>query len=159
MMPRGMGFVKVPTKYQQGLGRGRQIDEDGSEYGVTVFHQLHCLAMIRATINSLRSKDTDDGGSGGVDIVHADHCIDYIRQVRTSQLSHPYAETAVSNHQSPIKGLMCSADLTIEHYGWSDDGKLAQAVDGWFISHTCKDWDQIVQFATAHRSRNESGII
>ena len=54
---------------------------------------------------------------------------------------------------------MYSADLTLEHYGELENGKLGFAVDGWHISHNCKNWDQIVQFATAHRSKDEPGII
>ena len=81
-MPYGKGFFKIPPQYQQGLGRGKPLDDGGSEYGMTVFHQLHCLAIIRATINSLRSGETHGNGSHGHDyMVHADHCVDYIRQV------------------------------------------------------------------------------
>jgi hypothetical protein len=147
MMPLGKGFFKVPPEYQQGLGPGKPMDEEGSEYGMTVFHQLHCLAIIRATLNSLRAGDNHSDY-----MVHADHCVDYIRQVCTRYRSHKL-------HQLTRQGLMCSADLTIEHYGELENGKLASAVDGWYINHKCKDWDQIVRFATVHRSRDDPGII
>lgn len=82
MMPRGKGFVKVPFEYQQGLGPGKPMDEDGSEYCLSVFHQLHCLATLRSALNSLRYGD--NGTHGPHDdhpIEHVDHCIDYLRQV------------------------------------------------------------------------------
>ena len=54
---------------------------------------------------------------------------------------------------------MCSADLTVEHYGELENGKLSLGVDGWHISHMCKNWDQIKQFATVYRTSDKPGIL
>lgn len=49
------------------------------KYGITMFHQLHCLQMIRfglqAVSNSSASQFLDE---------HVAHCLDYLRQVRDS---------------------------------------------------------------------------
>lgn len=57
--------------------------------GVTMFHQLHCLAMIRAAIQDLRSGtghqhvDEESGRRGPhPDQEHWIHCLDYLMQVR-----------------------------------------------------------------------------
>ncbi|KAK4498486.1 hypothetical protein PRZ48_011144 [Zasmidium cellare] len=139
LIPKGKGFVRVPKDKTQGLGETHLLHNGDGEYCLSVFHQLHCVAMLRNALNSMRSEGkimTHDAGDDDQDpLVHVDHCIDYLRQA-----------------------IMCSGDMTLEHYTMLDNGTLGPGVNGYFVNHQCKNWDSIVDFATNHRSRNVQGI-
>ena len=91
-------------------------------YDVSVFHQLHCLNHIRhylkTTMQIAKTPVVDEGMKAFLDHPdeHIAHCFDYLRQ-----------------------GLMCNADLTFEWPREEKDGARF-AVDGWGVTHTCKDW-------------------
>ena len=80
MMPNG-GFISQPDS--EGIMR---------QHGISMFHQLHCLIMIRAEIQRLMTSVQSHNGTraGGAKEIkqtlreeyHWMHCIDYIRQVR-----------------------------------------------------------------------------
>jgi hypothetical protein len=65
------------------------IDENNGEtqlYGIAMFHQLHCVQMIRNDFQELYARL--DGRSDGINNVlhmidgpHLLHCLDYLRQV------------------------------------------------------------------------------
>ena len=59
------GFVKLRLR-------------DGSvrHYGVSMYHQLHCMEMIRAALGGDSSRHSGHG-----DEPHLKHCLDYITQV------------------------------------------------------------------------------
>lgn len=83
-------------------------------YGISIFHQLHCLTAIRDTLRAVKT-DQPARAWGGPD--HLEHCLDYLRQ-----------------------GLMCAADTTIEwplfvNHGFKDDGPIT----GEGIAHQCRD--------------------
>ncbi|OAQ59209.1 hypothetical protein VFPPC_10239 [Pochonia chlamydosporia 170] len=97
--------------------------------GIAMFHQLHCLAMLRSEMQYLhqiiavlkdptrgelpvRPKESDplDHDKG-----YALHCFDYLRQ-----------------------SLLCMADATIEQPKLSDDGD--PYIDG-MDERRCKDWE------------------
>jgi Mycotoxin biosynthesis protein UstYa len=62
-------------------------DGEIEAYGISMFHQLHCLAMIRTSVQEVRGRSASTGtikdryGDGGMDVAHLLHCLDYIRQV------------------------------------------------------------------------------
>lgn len=100
-------------------------------FGISVFHQLHCLSAIRDTLRSLKTDQPARiwGGSN-----HLEHCLDYIRQ-----------------------GLMCAADTTIEwptfvKTGFQDDGPIT----GEGIAHQCRDWDAVLKFGMKHGALKSS---
>jgi len=108
-------FVKTPEKY--GLPPG--IEKGSSEYQgfpLSVFHQLHCLKMLRmhyAALLTMGQEMTDKVSD------HPDHCFDYLRQA-----------------------IMCSADMTLEKARVDPDGHR-RATDGWGSTHQCKDWGRV----------------
>ncbi|KAH7927397.1 hypothetical protein BV22DRAFT_285265 [Leucogyrophana mollusca] len=55
LFPRGNGFVR--------------LGEQGRAFGVSMFHQMHCLQMIRKAVIEPNSAD-----------VHTHHCLNLIRQ-------------------------------------------------------------------------------
>ncbi|KAL8922103.1 MAG: hypothetical protein Q9172_003708 [Xanthocarpia lactea] len=95
-------------------------------YGISMFHGLHCLKMLREVIQSSRSgmdggeHSVKDGGHGkGQSMDHIGHCIGYIAQ-----------------------HLMCAADSTIEpsKVTLDKDGQATQfMVDGEGYQHQCRD--------------------
>jgi hypothetical protein len=80
-------------------------DQSRHDYGISMYHQLHCLQMIRSAIQDLQSQV--EGGStmehGDTNMAHGHtrgeaphnhleshhwlHCFDYLRQVRTRPAS------------------------------------------------------------------------
>jgi len=57
---------------------------------------------------------------------------------------------------------MCAADTSLEpaHIvsGTKANGVPSRSVSGWGVTHHCRDYDYIWQFAKDHRYRNDSGI-
>lgn len=79
-----------------------EADQSETAYGISMFHQLHCLQMIRGAIQNLqrradknlpedRAEDSDHAqpphthtglAPSHQDPDHWEHCLDYLRQVR-----------------------------------------------------------------------------
>lgn len=105
------------------------------EYSMTVFHQLHCLAMIKTELNrqTLRypaPEHTHENAN------HIPHCFDYIRQ-----------------------GLMCAGDMTLEKAKVNADGVRIRDVNGWGVEHECKNWDDVMRWSEKHRSDDSEAIV
>ena len=124
MMPAGDGFVLIANDtaqrtYDLPLGKS---SEYGQIYDISVFHQLHCLAHIRRHLFTMQASMDRDNMEEIYEMLlhpqedHVFHCFDYIRQA-----------------------LMCAGDMTIEWPRKEKDGRRF-AVDGWGITHQCKDW-------------------
>ena len=112
-------MVNDREKYK--LPPGRATDR-GDVYDISLFHQLHCLARIRAHLYLLQGSIGRNNSQQIQDILlspqedHVHHCFDYIRQA-----------------------LMCAGDMTVEWPRTEEDGSRF-AVDGWGITHQCKSW-------------------
>jgi hypothetical protein len=69
----------------------REIDNKQENWGISMFHQLHCVQMIRTELQRLMNITTSDdlqpkdyhGMATAVphDSEHVGHCLDYLRQV------------------------------------------------------------------------------
>lgn len=91
-----------------------------------VFHQLHCLNMIRRRLYPSYYKFNDTGPDGEDDLLglsHIDHCVDSIRQ-----------------------SLMCHADVTPVIYTWSDTSKRYVAKT--HVPHVCRNFDAVSAWAS-----------
>ncbi|KAI1962510.1 hypothetical protein LOZ58_002852 [Ophidiomyces ophidiicola] len=125
--------IEDPRKY--GLPLGVPARPGAERYGLSMYHQLHCLASIRETfyhkseltshvhMNKLRNQANES-----FLVQHIDHCFDYLRQ-----------------------SIRCSADLSVE---WARVGSTENrnSVDGWGVPHMeCKDSDAIEAFVLQHR--------
>ncbi|MCJ1234689.1 hypothetical protein MMC14_002652 [Varicellaria rhodocarpa] len=119
LTPNG-GFLQV-----------QEEDDVLRHYGVSMFHQLHCLGMIRelvlrgtlggdASIAQMNPDDSDDKDEEP----HWLHCFNYIAE-----------------------GIICAADSTIEppRIKEQKDGKNRSVIDGIGHTHQCRDskpvWD------------------
>ncbi|EFX04069.1 hypothetical protein CMQ_997 [Grosmannia clavigera kw1407] len=95
-----------------------------------VFHQLHCLNMIRKALRPDYYKPHLPGPQPGdedelLGPQHIDHCVDALRQ-----------------------SLMCNADISVLVWGWHQ-GRQRHTERG-TILHTCKRFDKIHEWARQH---------
>ena len=132
LLPVGRGFVLIANPEAYSLRPGIPTDRGADRYSVAMFHQLHCLGLIRkeyyqfASPSSNTQPFTRHGSSG-----HFTHCIDYLRQ-----------------------SIMCAADMTIEPALVGEDGSRT-GVDGWGITHhNCKNWHSVWDWMLEHHAEN-----
>ncbi|OIW30903.1 hypothetical protein CONLIGDRAFT_679656 [Coniochaeta ligniaria NRRL 30616] len=147
LIPTGKGHVRVQNPAAWELSGGFPLEDEAApgveEYTISLYHQLHCLAAIKAKMSRLQAwyKGENDKeyltfaiGDQQVADNHIYHCFDYIRQA-----------------------IMCNADTTLEK-ARVVDGRIVRGVDGWGVAHECRDYDSIFAFAEARRSGNVTGI-
>jgi len=132
------GFINVPEYEAYGLQTGAA--EDGKMiFGVSMFHQLHCLGHVRemlwnlaegvvdgAELIGLTPNDTSSNFDGGPKhgFWHVQHCLDYLRQA-----------------------IQCAGDTALE---WPVvvDGKSLFV--GWETPHQCRSYDAAWTFVDQH---------
>ncbi|GAW23803.1 hypothetical protein ANO14919_133800 [Xylariales sp. No.14919] len=97
------------------------------EYLVTldVFHQMHCLDIVRMALYPKRYDKSFYLANGTIDYckwLHVDHCIDQLRQA-----------------------LLCNSDVSVVYYKWSDvvEG-IRPMVNN---QHTCRNYDKVLEWA------------
>ncbi|CEJ83035.1 hypothetical protein VHEMI03067 [[Torrubiella] hemipterigena] len=103
--------------------RGKTIlKESGhSVVGVSVFHQLHCLNMIRqaAWPDLYKTGESERGYR-----MHLNHCVDYLRQI-----------------------IMCNVDITPMTASWSTVAN--RPVSNFETLHTCRNFDKVKEWVVA----------
>ncbi|KAI5815372.1 hypothetical protein BZA77DRAFT_316437 [Pyronema omphalodes] len=106
LMPPGDGIVALPEKFIKSLPPSRPGEEKGTYvYGISMFHQLHCLNFLRFAYYPSEVKDMPPDEV----VLHRDHCLDYIRQA-----------------------IMCNGDATFEplkEFGVDGMGAIHQCRD------------------------------
>jgi Mycotoxin biosynthesis protein UstYa len=126
-----LGYIQIPnpTAYNLKPGVSHGL-KDTEIFSISMYHQLHCLAMIRhAYYHPLDAHMHHGGRSDAAQrAAHLDHCFDYLRQAIT-----------------------CAADMTVEWAKVEYDGTRRQ-VDGWGIPHwQCRDPEGVEAFMKEHR--------
>jgi hypothetical protein len=107
--------------------------------GVSMFHQLHCLSMIRMAVQDMRAgrqpalshdeiEEEEKHGDGRPLEEHWVHCLDYL-----------------------VQAVLCSADDTVEPAHEKKNGGLV--VDGYGVTHQCRDPNKIWAQAMGKMSR------
>ncbi|KAF9522396.1 hypothetical protein CPB83DRAFT_777148, partial [Crepidotus variabilis] len=94
-------------------------DTDHYIIGLDVFHQLHCINMLRLRVFSPTVPDTNDALEG---TDHLSHCIEWLRQ-----------------------SVMCSVDITPIPWRWDFKDKIAKPTAD--IQHTCRNFDKVKDWA------------
>ncbi|GAB7356763.1 hypothetical protein MBLNU459_g7660t1 [Dothideomycetes sp. NU459] len=137
LVPPGKGFVQIPNPEEYNLKPGILTQTGVERYSVTMYHELHCLALIRRYYWHL----VDSVSNGW----HEDARQEMVReQLYNHHPHHCFAYLA--------QGIMCNADLTIEWARVEKDGRRFQ-VEGWGIPHhTCKDPRAVREWADKHHS-------
>ncbi|KAF2432520.1 hypothetical protein EJ08DRAFT_630275 [Tothia fuscella] len=90
-----------------------------------VFHQLHCLNLIRKAVSPDYYKPQDPGPDGEDKLLgfhHISHCIDLIRQ-----------------------SLTCHSDVTPLVFQWNEAEQMREPITK--IYHTCRDFGAIQEWA------------
>ncbi|KAH8888127.1 hypothetical protein GQ53DRAFT_826684 [Thozetella sp. PMI_491] len=112
----------LPEKTERLPVEGR---EDEFVVTLDVFHQMHCLDVVRMALYRDRYDKHFYFPNGTVDYckwLHVDHCIDQVRQA-----------------------LICSADVSVVYFAWSDVVQgLRPRVDN---KHTCRNYAKILDWA------------
>jgi len=52
---------------------------------------------------------------------------------------------------------MCAGDSTLEK-AIVVDAQVVAGVNGWNVTHQCRDWASLYDFASSHRAGDEGGI-
>lgn len=120
----GRGYVFIKDGQNNGLQEPGEITPYGEIYSVAVFHQIHCLGMLRGTYWELLNQSFAQDDLPSLKMFaekhirnsHVNHCFDYLRQ-----------------------SLQCAADMSLE---WPVSG--TKNVDGWGVPHLCKSWVSLV---------------
>ncbi|CAJ2510800.1 Uu.00g064250.m01.CDS01 [Anthostomella pinea] len=114
LLIQGQGVDLLGDEAEGLEGKTYQKPEGWWLTGADVFHQLHCVNMVR---EALRPDYYTPPNPEPIHTMHIDHCIDYLRQ-----------------------GVMCSVDLTMIPIGWSDTrNRILQNTE---VVHTCRDFDK-----------------
>ncbi|KAI8626641.1 tat pathway signal sequence [Xylariaceae sp. FL1651] len=130
------------------INKSQRVPIEGYEQdfltGLGVFHQIHCLNMIRMQLYPGRYNVSLRNANGTINYIqwlHIDHCVEALRQV-----------------------LVCQADTTAVPFVWSDASKLMAA--GMGTTHMCRDFEKVREWAFARsltwdneRAHVESGEI
>ncbi|TAQ88147.1 hypothetical protein B7494_g3546 [Chlorociboria aeruginascens] len=139
LMPHGRGRVVIEQPWTYGLSSIEDPPLDSEEYGISVFHQLHCLGVLRYSWFALMG---DQDSSIERPLHHlapaaAIHCFDFLRQA-----------------------LMCQADTTIEFAKYRGRDGVVRTAHGWGVEHKCKDWDSVWEWTMKyHAHDNRTGIL
>ncbi|KAF9893744.1 hypothetical protein FE257_009914 [Aspergillus nanangensis] len=138
------GIVKIPMEQAAQLPvKTVPLPNNPGYYvvGIDVFHQLHCLNQIRLklwginhdhkprTHRSTEQKQPDDEEDGRQGMEHLDHCVDSIRQ-----------------------SLMCSSDISVIIWQWHEPSQSVRPHAN--ITHTCRDFEAIRNWAWSRRAPN-----
>ncbi|KAK0108216.1 hypothetical protein ONS95_003036 [Cadophora gregata] len=103
---------------------------EDKQFCVSMFHQLHCIAGLKWIFESADNTAVNKSSEAYImKKEHMAHCFDFLRQA-----------------------VMCAGDMTLEPV---DD----EATDGWNVTHTCRDFKTIYDFAAERRVTNITGIL
>lgn len=112
LLPKGTGFTHAIDQQR----------EDKIIFSVAMYHQLHCLGMLRRAHAYFRQ-----GGlaSEFIGETHVSHCFTYLRQ-----------------------SSLCAADMTLESasYELDSSGNWTLGVDGMGIKHKCRNPDLLRRY-------------
>lgn len=131
-------------------------DEEHYIVELDVFHQLHCLNRIRKALSpdyyNLTSLD-DQSEEAEAEKMH-------IRTI-PHRSSYPYSFSISLANQKQIghciehirQGMVCNADISTVYWTWSPTRKATLADAR--ITHTCRDFDAIKEWALENRLEKE----
>ncbi|KAJ7732828.1 hypothetical protein B0H16DRAFT_1580446 [Mycena metata] len=129
-----LGMSAIPKSQAARLPNRTEPFSAGSDtylVSLTVFHNLHCLNMIRKSLwperySQAHRYDVVHGIGGDYIFDHLDHCVNSLRLALT-----------------------CAADITPHIWRWNE--KSQQSTGRSNVVHTCKNWDAIHEWAERTR--------
>ncbi|KAH8817349.1 hypothetical protein F5884DRAFT_874354 [Xylogone sp. PMI_703] len=128
-------YLLVENPQTIGLPASHIQAETGKQiYALAAFHQLHCLALMRAAWHTVLDGGTEalnhpvhiaNNPPGHIVTEHVEHCFDYLRQT-----------------------IMCYSDTTLEPFLESDGRTLkSEGSSGWGAVHMCRNFDKFASWA------------
>lgn len=110
------------------------LHNDPSNYvtQLDVFHQLHCLNLMRKLVYpEMYPIDLTSGSDEALEnLDHLEHCYDQLRQ-----------------------SLQCHSDLATIYWEWVPE--MERAYGNLATTHTCKDFDKVREWARDHKLKGE----
>ncbi|KAK8074280.1 hypothetical protein PG994_005179 [Apiospora phragmitis] len=128
LVPIGRGFVNVSSPEVYRLLRGIPTESGVDRYSVAMYHQLHCLGLVRAHFWKLIADMSEPSWTDAV----REEAVQHMLRDRHPQHCFAYL----------VQSILCSADLTIE-WARHREGVSGDEVDGWGVPHQCKDPEAI----------------
>lgn len=121
-------------------------------YGVSMFHQLHCLTMIRGMLmgETMGSEHEAQGEAWRKNPMHFLHCLDYMAQVNLYSF-------CIDKMLSVFQAIMCTADDTLEQSKPTTNykGSVVDGIDGMGHTHQCRNasalWHVVADSVTQPR--------
>lgn len=105
--------------------------------GISMFHQMHCLAKMRMALQ--QSREGIDIGEDWMADAHWPHCFDYLRS-----------------------SILCSADPTLESVsrqpGPKDDGSFVRVIDGGDETRYCRDTKPLYELVRHYGPNSQYGF-
>jgi hypothetical protein len=95
--------------------------EGGYVATLDVFHELHCLNLVRKHIRWEQYVTPEGRKPSTVEMGHTDHCLNVLREI-----------------------LMCKADISVLSYEWHSDDRHPLA--NFHMDRECRNWDKIVEW-------------
>lgn len=130
-----MGMSQISSEQAAHLpNKTTPVSSGSSEYMVEldVFHQLHCLNLMRKLVYPhVYELDLTSGSEVAEDnVYHMEHCYEQLRQ-----------------------SLQCASDTGTIYWEWSTERR--KMFGNLRTTHTCRDFDKIHEWATEHKLQQE----
>jgi len=105
--------------------------EDSYQAGLEVFHQIHCLDMIRRYSYLEYYSAAQPDFARPIMRIHTDHCIEMLRQT-----------------------LMCNSDLHVYTYNWVD--RVDHSWPDFSTTKMCRNFDEVLAWGTKHAAHTSA---
>lgn len=142
----GRGFIELPAENKensQDRGAGEK-----NVYCISMFHQLHCLAGLNTAFSLLSTNSSSPPPNDDPTISspqqkhkhasapeHLMHGFDYLRQA-----------------------IMCAGDTALEPAAQWKNTRM-RLVDGWGVTHSCRNYREVYDFAERNVYMNATGAL
>ncbi|EAS36723.3 uncharacterized protein CIMG_02077 [Coccidioides immitis RS] len=144
------GVITLPKEYTSKLPQTLEawFKPGHYVYGVSVFHQLHCLNRIRKTFYA----DKFFAHESEKDIqFHKNHCFDLLRQ--TIACNGDASLVSWWNRDFTYKDNDGKKQLTQKYLSMSPKERAKEAVVFWDVKTRCHDLDAITAWTEKHRAK------
>ncbi|THG98154.1 hypothetical protein EW026_g3976 [Hermanssonia centrifuga] len=145
-----LGHSKGQAKTIFGAEPSAEVDEAWNDlYNVFAVSQIPAAQAKLLPNKTLRVPGDTGNYIIGLSVFHELHCLDVIRKALNPD---HYADPATGDIDMVRQALMCAADITPLIWQWHEDVQKARAAPD--VVHICRNYDNIVQWAKAHRMKH-----
>ena len=132
----GRGYIAVDNPSAHGLPDPYDVwvtpFDTGPAYMMSVFHQLHCVNMLRKlAYPDVYPMDLTSGSEEAAsNVFHMEHCYEQLRQ-----------------------SIQCSSDISTIYWEWSE--KKHRMFGNVKTTHTCRNFEKIRDWAVEHKAHTD----